>query len=136
MEIDITHFFTGDVETWEVSGSNATHGKDAAETTWRAAKALARERPLLATDEQLDAMRAFVRNSGGWDRKEIAAMTPDDLDALLNQWIVGDMRESSLEDSPLEEIDWAAYEVECHDGALPGRIYRGTDGKVYFSLSD
>ncbi len=70
MEIDITHFFTGDVETWEVSGSKATHGKDAAKTTWEAGLALARERPLLTTDEQLDAMRSFVRESGGWDREE------------------------------------------------------------------
>ncbi len=46
------------------------------------------------------------------------------------------MRESSLEDRDPEEIDWTAYEVECHDGNLPGRIYRGTDGKVYFSLSN
>lgn len=35
----------------------------------------------------------------------------------------------------LEEIDWEEYEVQASAGRISGNLFRGDDGKIYFSLS-
>ena len=92
MEIDITRFFET-AETHDFSASAAELGQNAGKITWANAMREAEETPLLSTDAELDAMRQFARESGGWDDEEVAAWTAEEVNALFIQWISGDMNE-------------------------------------------
>jgi hypothetical protein len=138
MEIDITVFVTG-VETWDFSGSIATHGPNAGPNTWRAAKKQAADSPLLETEEQLQAMRDWALSSGGWDEKEIDAWSDEDLNALFIQLISGDMRESGMDNycvmdgsDPDCEFDWEAYQEDVEAGHISGNIYKSADRIFYY----
>jgi hypothetical protein len=121
MEIDITSLVT-DGETWDFSGSVATHGPNAGPNTWANAKREAAERPLLHTEEQLQAMRQWMKETGAWDKAERDAMSDQELNALFIQLVSGDMREMGLDDAFHDEFDWDVYREE-NDGG--GNIYRG-----------
>jgi hypothetical protein len=133
MEIDITDFFK-DVDTWEFSGSIATHGPDAGKRTWNAAKGQAAREPLLNTPEALDAMRQWAKETGAWSREEIAAWDDVELNALFIQLVTGEMREAGLEDQDFEDIDWEAYEARAQEGQISGAIFKGDDGRIYYYL--
>jgi len=121
MEIDITDLVTGG-ETWDFSGSIATHGPNAGPNTWAAAKREAAESSLLKTEEQLDAMRQWMKETGAWDKAEREAMSDQELNALFIQLVAGDMREMGLDEVDHEDFDWEAY-WERSDGG--GNLCRG-----------
>lgn len=132
MEINITRFFET-AETHDFSNSIADSGQnDIGKITWLNAKDEASRSPLLTTEDQLDAMRAFARASGGWNDEEAAAWSPDDVNALFIQWISGDKNEMDSDDEG--EIDWAAVERDQQEGRIASNIYRATDGTVWFTL--
>ena len=132
MEIDITEFFKN-VDTWPLSGSIATHGPNAGPNTWTNAKAEARESPLLKTEDELDAMRQWAKETGAWSREEITAWSPEEVNALFIQLVSGDMREARLDGIEFDDIDWEDYERRA-ENELNGAIYRGDDGHVYYDL--
>lgn len=134
MDINITKFFN-EVAPMDYSASKAELGETAGADTWRAACDDAPDFALLSTPEQLDTMRAFVRSSGGWDDEETAAFSDAELNALLVQWIAGDMRESNLQ-AGMSQADWDDYQAGCESGRYPGRIYGAEDADVFFSLSE
>ena len=135
MEIDITRFFET-AETHDFSASVAELGQDAGKITWANAMREAEETPLLSTEAELDAMRQFARESGGWTREEIAAWTAEEVNALFIQWISGDINEMHaswlLDDDG--ELDWQKVEQYQHEGRIAANIYQGDDNKVYFYL--
>ena len=125
MEIDITDFFRN-AETWDYSGSVATHGQNAAKSTWRAAMGGAHDWPLLSTPEQLEAFRDHMRGYGAWDSEEIQSWTIDECNALFIQLIAGDMRESGLDEiDPDDDSAWAEYQEGAESGRYSGSIFRG-----------
>ena len=132
-EINITRLVT-DTETWDLTGSVATHGPNVARNTWENALQTAQDSPLLTTEEELQAMRDWAYSSGGWDENEIDSWSDQELNALFLQLVAGDMREIGLEDSDLESFDWAECEQRQSAGEIPCNIYLGSDGEVYFSL--
>lgn len=132
------------MDCFALSHSRAEGGQNAGQETWNASKEQARETPLLDTEEKLEAMRDFARDSGGWTREEIAAWDAEEINALFLQWIAGDVRQMPAiisEDHPthaappradsIDEIDWDEYEA---DENTAGRLFRSDDGKIYFHL--
>jgi hypothetical protein len=134
VEIDITDFFKN-AETWNLSGSIATHGPNAARDTWNNAKQEASESPLLKTKAELDAMRKWAKETGAWSREEIAAWSSGEVNALFIQLVTGDMREAGFEDDYFEDIDWETHEEESRETGAGSAIFKGTDDRVYYQLS-
>lgn len=128
MEIDVTSLVI-DTDTWTLSGSIATHGKDVAKETWAAANEQAGVTPYLDTPAKLAAMRAWMKGTGAWDKAERDAMSDVELNALFIQLVSGDMREMGLDQQNAHEFDWDAYR-ERSDGG--GSLYvgdvEGSDG--------
>ncbi len=131
VEIDITRFFN-EAAPMDYSASVAEIGTDAGPSTWRAACDDSPDYPeLLATEDQREAFRGFVRSSGGWTDKEIRQWSDDELRALFIQWISGDMRECGMLPG-LTEDEWREIESRQSEGRTPSNIYRGDDGRIYF----
>lgn len=136
MDIDITRFFET-AETGAFSNSVANTGlTNIGRITWNNALRKAQETPLLATEDQIQAMRDFARSSGGWDDEEVAAWSADEVNALFIQWISGDKNEMEsswlLDDDG--EIDWTKVEMDQQAGRIASNIYRAADGKIWFTL--
>ena len=136
MEINITRFFK-EADHFEYSASCAGRGQNAGQETWANAKAEASRKPLLTTPEKLSAAEDFFRGFGAWSREELAAFSSEELNALLIQFVSGDIREAeSLCPDSNGNVDWTEYQKLSERGTTSGRFYRGNDGEVYFSLCD
>lgn len=137
MDIDITRFFR-EAAPMDYCASVAEIGWNASRDTWRAACDDAPDyADLLDTEDKRDAFRAFVKGFGAWDDAEIHAWDRRQLTALFMQFVAGDIREACLDDNPPEESVesmWQSYDERAHAGQCAGRIYRGDDGRVYFTL--
>jgi hypothetical protein len=134
MEIDITDFYNGE-DAGNFSASRAELGQDAGRITWRNALAEAESSPLLATEEQLEALRNDAKESGGWTRTEIAAWSDSECNALFVQMVSAQMREiEKLCTLDNGDTDWPAYEALCERGTVSGSLYRGDNGRIYYYL--
>ena len=134
--INITAFVRGEAPM-DYSASVAELGNTAGADTWRAAKETAEESPMLKTEDELDAMRAWAKATGAWDAAEVAAMADTDLNALFIQLVSGDMREADITDDMSDE-DWSEYQARAEEGQVSGAIYRadcGEDaGQIFYAL--
>jgi hypothetical protein len=133
MELNISSFFAT-VTPRELSSSVAESGPCAGALTWSASCKASMHHPLLDDDEKRDAFRAWVESSGGWSTEEIAEWTDTELNALLLQWISGDLREMGIDDDT-SDIDWDHVEMMQQGGTYPCNLFKGSDGSVYFNLS-
>ena len=133
MELNISSFFAT-VTPRELSSSVAESGPCAGALTWSASCKASMHHALLTHDAKREAFRAWVEASGGWTAEEIAAWTNTELNALLLQWIAGDLREMGIDDDT-GGINWADVERGQSEGQYPRNRFRGTDGNVYFDLS-
>jgi hypothetical protein len=135
MEIDITNF-ARNADPYEFSASIAELGTDAGKITWNNSKEEASTNPLISTDDEFDAFRAWAKDFGAWDATEIAAWNSDECNALLIQFISGDLRElQELCPSDGDDaIDWTAAQKLSECGTIGGRIYPGDDGRIYFYM--
>jgi hypothetical protein len=135
MEINIASLLSrSDFDPAECSGSRAELGDDAGRITWQNSMAAAAVPPvLLDTPEKLDAMRDFARSSGGWTQEEVDAWSAQEVNALLVQWVAGDIRQA-FDDAEPADWDWVDYEKRAERGSVPSNLSRGADGAVYFDL--
>jgi hypothetical protein len=136
MEIDITAFVK-QAEPCQFSASQMELGKDAGKITWNNAKQEAANSPLLNSDVELDACRAWAKEFGAWEPEEIAAWSAEDCNALLIQYISGELRElESLcwSDDDENGIDWEKARKLSERGTIAGTIYPGDDGRIYFYM--
>jgi hypothetical protein len=134
MELDITEFVT-DVDAFQLSASAAEMGQNAGKITWANSKAEAARAPLLTTPEALEKARVWLGEFGAWDDEEIAAWSEQEVNALVIQFIAGNLREiESLCMGDDGEIDWAKAEELSSEGRISGGIYPGDDGRFYFWL--
>ena len=143
MEINITHFVRT-AETHELSGSVAELGKDAAKITWNNAVREAASTQLISQDDR-DEFERWVREFGAWDHDEIEAWSLDECNALLIQYISGDLNElESLCYSDSDEfgIDWRKAKKLSSKGTISGNIFKGDIeghpgyGRVYFYMGN
>lgn len=128
MEIEITHLLEEDM--FQFSHSAAEGGQNAGRNTWHAA--LNGPRPLLQTPEQFQDARDYFRSTGGWDADECTAFTENEVEALLLQFIAGDIREAGADS--LDEMDWEEYQADCEAGRVNGNLSRTDDGRVFYSI--
>lgn len=138
MEIDITSFVTT-AETWDFSGSVATHGPNAGPNTWANANREAAEAksPMLDDKAKLDAIRDWMKETGAWDKVERAAMNDVELNALFIQLVSGDWQEiERLCSDDNGDIDWTKYETLSQKGTISGCLYRGDNGLIYYYLGN
>jgi hypothetical protein len=112
------------------SASVAELGKDAGRVTWSNALDKAEEIPILSTDVQRQACRDYFREFGAWSQEEIQSWSNQELDALLLQYISGDLREAELYGG----IDTKAYAEAVEQGRCSGNIFKGTDDNYYIYL--
>ncbi len=134
-ELDITELFDS-ICPRDYSASVAEIGNNAGQDTWNAACEDAADYNLLDNDEKRETFREYVKGFGAWTDEEIHAWTDNELNALLLQMISGDMRESGLDQRP---VDWAEYQRDCESGQCSSRIFGGpmsTDGRVYYCIED
>lgn len=109
-EVDITEFFTNE-DAFEFSASIAERGLNAGPETWANALERAAHDALLETKPQLDAMRRWAKDTGAWERAEIAAWSDQEVNALFIQLVAGDMRAGGLDGIELEDAEgWTLYE--------------------------
>lgn len=132
MEIDVTAF----VETAEpfcFSASVAERGKNAGRQTWDNAVEEASARPLLNTIDQIEAVRRWFGMIGDWDDDECAAWSDDEVNALLIQYISGDLREAPSGDGP-GGIDWDEYVRLQEACECSSNLFMGDDNRIYCRL--
>lgn len=137
MEIDITNFVRN-TEMYDLSASRLERGDNAGPETWANAKEHAADAPLIVTERGYDDLRAWIGEFGAWDEEEIANMDHIALNALLMQFIAGDIRTAEdlcrSDTSDDGFIDWEAYEKLSQEGTVSGRAFKGVDGRLYYSL--
>ena len=131
MEINITRFFN-EADPSDFSASRAERGEHAGRETWNAAKDEGADSPLLKTEEELAALRSYVKDFGAWDDEEIAAWDAVECNALFIQLVSGDIRETGMFAG--DEWDWAEYERGAERGNWSGNLYRADNGDVFYSL--
>lgn len=110
MHVDITALLA-DFEPKYYAASAAEIGEDAGRITWENAVDRAESVDLLDTAEKVGAFRSFVLGFGAWTEEEVDAWTAIERNALLLQFIAGDLREgnSGRVCLPAESVDGRAY---------------------------
>ena len=135
-EIEITRLFAdaSAFVPFDLSNNPATLGDNAGQVTWSASLETSDEIMLIDSAERKEAFKDFVQSSGGWKREEIDAWSDRELNALLLQWIAGDVREA-FGDADFADWDWNDYRKDAEAGQVSSRLWRADDGKVYFSIA-
>lgn len=132
MEINITGiFYTGRAHLY--SASAAELGEDAGKITWANALAYSNKHRMLDTEDELEAFRAFVKDTGGWTQEEISHWTNHELNALFVQFVAGDIREAGLE-TPFP--DWEQYQEDAEAGRVSSRIFKSEDNQVFYNIGN
>lgn len=111
MVLDVTAFIT-EYDMWDFAHSAFEGGPTAGADTWRAAM----ECPLmLATLDNAEEIRDWLRGFGAWDRDEIDGWSLRELNALLLQFISGDYR--AIEELSAHDASESIGRLWCHGGA-------------------
>lgn len=136
-EIEITALVRSEeFVPFDLSNNRATLGDDAGKLTWNASVETAKEvESLIPTPEHKEAFRDFVKDFGAWSEEAIAAWSDTELDALLLQWIAGDIREA-FGDADFADWDWAQYQTDAEVGRISSRLFKTDDGHVFFSIGN
>jgi len=128
MELNITQFYN-QLNPHDYSASIAERGENAGKETWDAANEAAKTWVLLDTPEKIAAFKKWVEGFGAWDDAEINAWDDDETNALLIQFISGDIKDCCLADDP---DDWEGLQAEVDAGSSAGNLFKGEDGEIYF----
>lgn len=132
MEINITDFFcTGQAHLY--SASVAELGENAGKLTWLNALGYANKHRMLETEEQLEAFKVFVKETGGWTQEEISHWTNHELNALFVQFVAGDIREAGLDE---HLPDWDAYYQAAGAGLVSSRMFKADDNQVFYDIGN
>ena len=136
MEIDITDF-ARKAELCELSASAAELGRNACQITWNNAKREAQSIQFIDADSR-DEFEAWIYEFGAWDRDEITAWSLEECNAILIQFIAGDLRElEALCPSDIDEfsINWRKAEKLAERGTVGGRLARDNT-RLYFYMGN
>jgi len=134
MEIKITEFFNN-AAPMDYSASVAEIGSNAGPDTWRAAVDDSEEYQLLTSEEQRQTTRDYFATFGAWSDDEIAGWSDTELNALLIQFIAGDMRDyQGIAES--DSWDWKEYEQLSEEGTTGGQLFEGANGEIYAYIGE
>ena len=85
---------------------------------------------LLKTGGQLENVKSWFADFGAWDDEEIEDWDNQTVNALLLQFIAGDIREMEHYDS------YEEYQIAAKRGSCSGRIYRADDNKWFIYVGN
>lgn len=125
MEIDITHMIDDSDRMHMLSGSVCELGNNAGEITWNNSKDYAAKNILLKTPKEIEQAKKWFREFGAWEQSEITAWDDNEVNALLVQYIAGDIREM------ISFETYEDYQAESEAGTASGRIFK-SGNKFYF----
>ena len=126
MEIDVTRYVEG-VDCSLFASSVWESGlQNIGAITWQNALRHVDCEGFLAPEEVAE-VRDWLLDLGAWDSDEVAAMSDLEVNALLLQFVAGDVREMEAFGETPEE-----YEQALIDGTVSGRLYRSDDGSWFF----
>ena len=126
MELNITKLYKDDCS--QFSASIAETGlQNIGEITWHKAMG-AITKHSFATEKNREELQDYFESFGAWQRSEIEAWDLQELNALVVQFIAGNIREREAFES------WEEYEEASEQGSVSGSIYLGDDGEVYAYL--
>lgn len=135
MEINITAL-RNTTEPMELSASAAEIGQDAGRITWSNAL----QAPHLIQDDEttLEEVQDYLQDFGAWSREDLEAMTHQELNALVCQFIAGDWREAFGDSwlTPSKEA-WTKYEADATAGRISGNFFRDESQPeiIFYQLS-
>ena len=128
MEINVTQY-VNEVDCSDFSNSIFNSGLTRiGEITWRNAMQHVAGGELVTDDQQAD-LREWISEFGAWSDEDIEAMSDQETNALLLQFVAGDIREMKDHYDTPEE-----YQQASEDGQASGRLYRGDDDQWYFHV--
>lgn len=134
MEIDITDFVKN-ADPHEFSASRNELGNDADKITWSNAVQEATGTRLI-DESHRDQFESWVREFGAWEDNEIKAWSLNECNALLIQFISGNLNElESLcySDSDEFSINWTKAQELAEAGTIADQIYKSSD-RLYFYM--
>ncbi len=132
MEINITQFFKN-AQPCLYSASVAETGlQNIGAHTWSKAVDAFGEFPIITTDEQREAFKAYAAEFGAWDEVERNAWSHEEINALAIQFVSSVMREGGLD---VADPDWDAYLADAAAGRVDSLLFRADNGDVYADFS-
>ena len=132
MQIDVTDFVRN-ANHRTISGTIAELGDCAARITWVNAKKESHLYPFLSDDTRAE-FEQWLRGFGAWGAGETAEWSLPECNALLLQFISGEVRELKVLGVDLtgDVNDVTAWETLIEVGNAPGYLYPAADGRVYY----
>ena len=136
MQIDVTDFVRN-ANHRTISGSIAELGDCAARITWANAKKESHLYPFLSDDNR-EEFEKWLRGFGAWAAGETAEWSLPECNALLLQFISGDVRELKALGVDLtgDVIDVTSWETLIEACNAPGRLYPAADGRIYYYVGE
>ena len=126
--IDLSPMLSEDA--FNFSASAYEMGENAGRITWNNAK----DGPqLLTNDDQREAFKEWLTEFGAWDESEREAMTDQELNALLVQFVSGDIREAGADS--LEDIDPEQLQADQQEGRAHSYLFQDDSGDWFYSLA-
>ena len=126
--IDLSPMLSEDA--FQFSASAHEMGENAGRITWNNAK----DGPqLLTNDDQREAFKEWIADFGAWDESEREAMTDQELNALLVQFVSGDIREAGADS--LEDIDPAKLMEDQENEGICSNLFQDDSGTWFYSIS-
>lgn len=119
---NVTRMFAS-IEPCYVSASRAELGDSAGSITWRNALEIARNRGewlKSGESEACEGMRGWARETGAWDRDEIASWSDDECIAIFVQNLAGELRMMRADDSDRDMSDCVRTYSETEWDREPG----------------
>lgn len=131
MEINITHLTNGETPWRDYSASAMELGQDAGKITWGHAM---EDAPgfALFPESDCDELREQFQRFGAWTEEELKEMDYTQLQALLLQFLSGDIREVPSKNEPFSPEWWKEYEGLAEDGLFSCMLGKGEDGTVWW----
>lgn len=128
MIIDVTYLVT-DYDCSLFASSVYESGREnIGQITWtNAMQHVAVESLVTAADQ--DELREWLAGFGAWDREEVYAMSDQETNALLLQFIAGTIRAMERYDS------YDEYMTQVEAGCEPGNLWRNEDGTWAFDTA-
>jgi len=129
MEIDVT-MYVDEVDCALFSASAFELGERVGEITWNNALQHVSINPLIKPEDRSEVVDWFA-SYGAWDREEMSRWSDADVNALLLQFVAGDVREMEEQCESYED-----YEFAAERGEVSGRLYQCPEGKWYYYVGN
>lgn len=102
-------------------------GEDAAKITWE--NALDCEIDFIDSEEKEKEARDYIREFGAWSEEEITSWSRKELNALIIQFISGDLREYLYSEETMDDEEFEEWRKN-HGGS----IYRDEERTLWFYM--